>query len=106
MKETVLGMELSEFVQNIGTGALTSPFVVCEESEPDASGKLKTSWVLYAVSPRTLVQVLTRAKTTREWRTLDGVVSDLRRKLNDFPPITIYVSVEAVTLSDLFNRDS
>jgi len=60
MEVTVYGLAWSEFAQALKAQTLTTPFLV---RELDSVGKAQ--WFLYAVSPRTLVQVLTFTRKAR-----------------------------------------
>jgi hypothetical protein len=93
MDVTVYGLPWGEFAQALKAQTLKAPFLV---REVDPAGK--SQWFLYALSPLTLVQVLTFTRKARFWRTVDGALSDLERELGDLPALTVYGSVEQVAL--------
>ena len=53
--------------------------------------KDKPTWRLDAIAPKTVWIVNTVHIERRSWRTLDGALSDVERKMGkDFPPLTIF----------------
>ena len=93
MDGTVFGLEWADFLRSLKGGTISQPVLVRETEATE-----KAEWYLYAVSPRTLVQVLTVKKKPRSWRTVDGALADLERDYGELPPVTVYGSVDTVAL--------
>lgn len=94
MDVNMVGLEWADFINALKLGTVSRPFLVRETDDEE-----KPEWFLYAVSPRTLVQVLTYKKKRRAWRTVDGAIRDLERDLGELPPIQVHGSVDTVALS-------
>ncbi len=94
MDVDIYGMEWADFTAALKQGSVSRPFLVRETDEED-----KPEWFLYAISKRTLVQVLTFKKKRRSWRTVDGAIRDLERDVGELPPILVHGSVDTVALS-------
>lgn len=93
----VFGVQWDEFIRAITEGRLQQPFLVRQLS---AAGKVE--WRLYAVAPKTLVTVNTFLNERRSWRTIDGALSDIERKVGaGFPAMRIFSSAQSVPFDGL-----
>lgn len=80
----VFGVQWDEFINSLDDGRAQQPFLAQVIDSKD-----KPTWRLNAIAPKTVWIVNTVHIERRSWRTLDGALSDVERKMGrDFPPLT------------------
>lgn len=88
------GEPWAEFLAGLKDGSIWNPFVVREDAGNGSEG-----WFLYGSSDIGIVYVLTSRKERRFWKTLDGLLADIKRGIPNHPMLEVHANTESVRLS-------